>query len=150
MKRCFTGESCGRYGVTVMIDCKMLVPGLIKKLREREFFKNITVVQAYSKLQKPTVPVGPVVVCGILSIHSQDVSLGQNIKAGEVSVFADICVPFHIRDFDFQEAAQEVFGTFCRDIPAGLSASEITVNTDMQCFVMRLTVTFSDALRIDL
>lgn len=129
-----------------MIDCKELVSRLCEKLREREYFSDKLIISAYSKTQKPTVPSNMAVVCGILSIKAQNVSLGQSVKAGEISVFADICVPFHIRNFDFEYAAQEVFSAFCAGAPASISASQVTVNTDMQCYVMRLTVTFSDAL----
>lgn len=132
-----------------MIDCKELVSQLCEKLREREYFSDKLIVSAYRKTQKPTVLSKTAVVCGILGMKAQNVSLGQSVMAGEISVFADLCVPFHIRNFDFESAAQEVFSAFCAGAPASISASQVTVNTDMQCYVMRLTVTFSDALLLN-
>lgn len=132
-----------------MIDCKELVSQLCEKLRECEYFSDKLIVSAYRKMQKPTVLSQTAVVCGILGMKAQNVSLGQSVKAGEISAFADLCVPFHIREFDFESAAQEVFSAFCAGAPASISASQVTVNTDMQCYVMRLTVTFSDALLLN-
>lgn len=133
-----------------MIDCTEIVSELAGKLKACEYFADKKVFAARQSKQKPTVPDKAAVVCGIAQIKARDVSLGQNIKAGEISVFADVCAPFHMRGFDFEQAAQEIIRAWCgAQTPAAISVSEVRADADMQCFIMRVGVAFSDLLKTD-
>lgn len=127
-----------------MIDFCKIISQMIERIRANDFFNDFSLFSAFEPLQKPTVPQKPAVICGILQASAQTAALGEDIQEGQITAFADIYVPFDLRGFDFQQIAAEIFSTLCKQVPASIGAEAIRADNDSECFVMRLTVTFSD------
>lgn len=132
-----------------MIEFSNITAQIIEKLSQNEYFDDFKIISAFEPRQKPTVPKKPAVVCGISQADAQTAALGEDVQAGQVTVFADICAPFGLRGFDFQQAAGKVFQCLCSDVPVSIGCGSITADDDSECFVLRLTVTFSDEINFD-
>lgn len=129
-----------------MIDFNKIVSLVLNKLAEDEYFNDFKLISAFDTAQKPTVPKKPAVVCGIVQAQAQAAALGGDVQAGNVTVFADIYVPYNLRGFDFQPAAGRLFADLCGETPVSIGAQAVKADDYSECFVMRLTVTFSDAI----
>lgn len=132
-----------------MIDFGKIIGQMTDRLSEDEYFEDFRLISAFEPLQKPTVPAKPAVICGISQAIAQTAALGEDIQAGQITAFADIYVPFDLRGFDFQQAAGRVFGALCSDTPVSIGVQAVREDNDSECFVMRLTVTFSDMFVFD-
>lgn len=132
-----------------MIEFSKITSQIIDKLSQNEYFEGFKLISAFEPRQKPTVPKMPAVVCGISKASAQTAALGENMQAGQVTAFADIYAPFCLRNFDFQQTAVKIFQCLCSDVPVSIGAGAITVDDETECFVMRLTVTFSDEIKFD-
>lgn len=132
-----------------MIDFSRITGLMLERLGSDAYFDDFKLISAFEPLQKPTVPPKPAVICGILQTSARTAALGEDIQAGQVTAFADIYVPFDLRGFDFQRTAARIFGALCRDMPVSIGAQAVRADDDSECFVMRLTVTFSDMVMFD-
>lgn len=131
-----------------MIDFCSLCAMTLKKLQAQPYFTRFKLLNAFEPFQKPTVPEKPAIVCGISQVQAQTAALGGDVTAGSVTLFADIYAPFTLRDFDFQQAAGNIFKCLCTDTPVSIGADQIRADDDAECFVMRLTITFHDELKL--
>lgn len=85
-------------------------------------------------------------VIGVKGTVRERSSKNANLSTGDIEVFADVYVPFDQCGFDFEHTAGRIFGALCRDTPVSIGANGIRADEACECFVMRLTVTFSGAL----
>lgn len=129
-----------------MIKTENILSDFIDRLEADKFFENIKIIRAYPDEIKPTLLKKAVVALGIKSIDVDESSLGQNIKSGSYSIFADIFVPY---SHDKQSMEQIVF-RICRNISelnlVAIEVSGITANTTAECFVMKSVFTFNDEI----
>lgn len=132
-----------------MIDFNKITAQIIEKLSQNEYFNDFKIISAFEPSQKPTVPKKPAVVCGISQASAQTAALGEDVQAGQITAFADIYAPYNLRGFDFQQTAGKVFQSLCSDVPVSIGCGAITADDDSECFVLRLTVTFSDEINFD-
>lgn len=132
-----------------MIDFGKIIGQMTERLGADEYFDDFKLISAFEPLQKPTVPERPAVICGILQASAQTAALGEDVQAGQITAFADIYVPFDLRGFNFQQAAGRVFCALCSDTPVSIGVQAVREDDDSECFVMRLTVTFSDMFIFD-
>lgn len=129
-----------------MMDFKTITDLVLERIRADAYFHDFKVMSAFAPVQKPTLPEQPAVLCGVLQANAQTAALGEDVQAGQITVFADVYVPFDQCGFDFEHTAGRIFGALCRDTPVSIGANGIRTDEACECFVMRLTVTFSGAL----
>lgn len=132
-----------------MIDFSKITAQIIEKLSQNDYFENFKMISAFEPRQKPTIPKRPSIVCGISEASAQTAALGEDVLAGQVTAYADIYAPYSMRGFDFLQTAGRIFQCICSDVPVSIGASSITADDESECFVMRLTVTFSDKINFD-
>ena len=129
-----------------MIKTENILSDFMNKLEADDFFEDVRLTRAYPDVIKPTQLKKAVVAVGIKSIEVDENSVGQNIKSGSYSIFADIFVPY---SYDKQGMEQIVF-RICRDIAelnmVAIEVSGITVNSTAECFVMKSVFTFNDEI----
>ena len=129
-----------------MIRTENILSDFMDRLAADEFFENVKITRAYPDVIKPTQLKKAVVAVGIRNIVVDENSIGQDIKSGSYSVFADIFVPY---SYDKQRMDQIMF-RICRDISqlnvVAIEISGITANTAAECFVMKSVFTFNDEI----
>ena len=129
-----------------MIKTKNILADFIARLEADEFFKNVRITRAYPDAIKPTQLKKAVIAVGIKNIEVDENSLGQDIKSGSYSIFADIFVPY---SYDKQTFERIVF-RICADISelnlVAIEISGVTANTTAECYVMKSVFTFNDEI----
>lgn len=129
-----------------MIKAENILSDFISRLEADAFFENIRIKRAYPDEIRPTQPKKAVVAVGIKNIEVDETSVGQNIKSGSYSVFADIFVPY---SFDKQSFEKIVF-RICMDIAeldlTAIEISGITADTAAECYMMKSLFTFNDEI----
>lgn len=129
-----------------MIYAERIITDFIELITADEYFKDIQIIRAYPGVIKPTLLKNAVVAVGMKEINVEDSSLGENVKTGTISVFANIYVPY---SFDKSKFEKIVF-RICRNVAefniVAVKISEITVNSASECFVMKVVFTFNDEL----
>lgn len=129
-----------------MIKTENILSDFIDKLEADEFFENVKVTRAYPNEIKPTQLKKAVVAVGIRNIEVDENSIGQDIKSGSYSVFADIFVPY---SYDKQTFERIVF-RICMDVSelnlVAIEISGITANTTAECYMMKSLFTFNNEI----
>lgn len=129
-----------------MIKTENILSDFIDKLEADEFFENVKITRAYPNEIKPTQLKKAVVAVGIRNIEVDENSIGQDIKSGSYSVFADIFVPY---SYDKQTFERIVF-RICMDISelnlVAIEISGITANTTAECYMMKCLFTFNNEI----
>lgn len=129
-----------------MIKAENILSDFMDKLEADEFFGNVRLTRAYPNVIKPTLLKKAVVALGIKSINVDENSVGQNIKSGSYSVFADIFVPYSYGKYEMEQIVFRI----CRNISerniVAIEISEITANSTAECFVMKSVFTFNDEI----
>lgn len=129
-----------------MIKTENILSDFIDRLEADEFFENVKITRAYPNEIKPTQLKKAVVAVGIRNIVVDENSIGQDIKTGSYSVFADIFVPY---SYDKQTFERIVF-RICMDISelnlVAIEISGITANTTAECYMMKSLFTFNNEI----
>ena len=129
-----------------MIKTENILSDFIDKLEADDFFENIRITRAYPDEIKPTQLKKAVVAVGIRNIEVDESSIGQDIKSGSYSLFANIFVPY---SYDKQTFERIVF-RICMDISelnlVAIEVSGVTANTTAECYVMKSVFTFNDEI----
>lgn len=132
-----------------MIKADNIIDDFIAKIRANQYFSDKKVVCAYPYSVKPTVLKKVVVAAGIKEIHLSDASVGQNVKAGSYSVFADAFIPFALSDTVPRQIVSEICKSVIKDNIVSVYVSEIKASRTAQCLVLRMDLTFNDELCFD-
>lgn len=127
-----------------MTNVDSLVSDLIEKIKADEFFADITVGKSYSAAVKPTCPARAAVVCGFVGGSVQNTALEEDVKAGSITLFADIYVPWSMRGFDMAQAVSRICAAAFSDNVCAVKLNEAHSHTKAQCFVRRTEITYSD------
>lgn len=121
-----------------------ITESIIKRLRQDDGFKNITVTSAYPAGIKPTRLGRVCVAVGIGKISVNPVCIDDEVHGGEVTVFADIFIPLR----DDCRRAQKIFARMCACLAdfgiASISAERITADSAVEAYVLKTAVTLSD------
>ena len=129
-----------------MIKTENILSDFMDRLAADEFFENVKITRAYPDVIKPTQLKKAVVAVGIRNINVDENSVGQDIKSGSYSIFANIFVP---HSYDKQGIEKIVF-RICRDISelnvVAIEISSITANSTAECLVMQSVFTFNDEI----
>lgn len=129
-----------------MIKAENILSDFIGKLEADDFFKDVRLTRAYPDCIKPTQTKKAAVAVGIKNIGVDENSVGQDIKSGSYSVFADIFVPY---SFDKQSFEKIVF-RICKDISelnlVAIEISGVTADTTAECYIMKSLFTFNDEI----
>ena len=129
-----------------MIYAERIMTDFIELITADEYFKDIQILRAYPGGIKSTLLENAVVAVGLKEINVEDSSLGESVKTGTISVFANIYVPY---SFDKRNNKKIVF-RICRNVAefniVSVNISEITANSASECFVMKVVFTFNDEL----
>ncbi len=131
-----------------MIRVDNLISGLIEKIKADEFFADIAVDKSYGAVVKPTCPVRAAIVCGLVCGSVQSTALEQDIKSGSITLFADIYVPWSMKDFDVQQAVSRICAAAYEENVSGIKLNEVRSHTKAQCIVQRAEITYSDAFEL--
>ncbi len=131
-----------------MIRVDNLISGLIEKIKADEFFADIAVGKSYGAVVKPTCPVRAAIVCGLVCGSVQSTALEQDIKSGSITLFADIYVPWSMKDFDVQQAVSRICAAAYEENVSGIKLNEVRSHTKAQCIVQRAEITYSDAFEL--
>lgn len=129
-----------------MIKAENILPDFIGKLEADDFFKNVRLTRAYPDEIKPTQLKKAVVAVGLKNIDVDENSVGQDIKSGSYSVFADIFVPYSFNKQSFEEIVFRI----CKDISelnlVAIEISGIKADTTAECYMMKSLFTFNDEI----
>lgn len=129
-----------------MIKAENILPDFIGKLEADDYFKNVKLTRAYPDEIKPTQLKKAVVAVGLKNIDVNENSVGQDIKSGSYSVFADIFVPYSFNKQSFEEIVFRI----CKDISelnlVAIEISGIKADTTAECYMMKSLFTFNDEI----
>jgi len=129
-----------------MINAESFVNEIIGKIRENGFFDDKKVIHAFPDIQKPVILKKAVIAVGLKEISVDDSSIGQASKAGNISVSADVFIPFSLHGCSTEKIVCEI----CRSVSAyGISAVKISAccaDSYSQCFVVKAVFTFNDEI----
>ena len=129
-----------------MIKAENILSDFIGKLEADDFFKNVRLTRAYPDEIKPTQLKKAVVAVGLKNIDVDENSVGQDIKSGSYSVFADIFVPYSFNKQSFEEIVFRI----CKDISelnlVAIEISGIKADTTAECYMMKSLFTFNDEI----
>lgn len=129
-----------------MIKAANIVSDFISRIKADDYFGDITVTRAFPNVIKPTLLGKAAVAAGIKEINIEETSLGQNVKAGSTSIFADIYVPFSFEKERLEEIAFRICACTADMNIVSIEISEISVNKAAACYTMRVVFTFSGGL----
>lgn len=129
-----------------MINAGSIVPDFIEKIKANKYFDNIQVVRAYPNVIKPTLLENAVVAVGIKEINVDESSLGESIKAGTVSLFTNIYVPYSFDKGNFEKIVFHICGIASDFNIVSVNVSEISVCSAAECFVMKAVFTFNNEI----
>ncbi|MDE6123947.1 MAG: hypothetical protein K2G22_01785 [Eubacterium sp.] len=129
-----------------MINAERMMPDFIELITADEYFKDIQVTRAYPGVIKPTLLKNAVVAVGIKEINVEDSSLGENVKTGSISVFANIYVPYSFDKSNFEKIVFRICSNVAEFNIVSVNVSEITANSASECFVMKAVFTFNNEL----
>lgn len=125
------------------MDINILLGDIIGLLKSDSRFKNIALVRAYPPAAKPTRLDRIYVALGIKAIDLHPAQIDCSEKAGEISVFADIFVPFKMDNC----RAGEVFADICSVLSSynvmSVSASRLAADERIQASVLKASLTFN-------
>ena len=127
-----------------MTDVDSLLSELIEKIKADEFFADITVGKTYGAA---TCPERATVICGFVGGSVQNKALEQDIKAGSITLFADIYVPWSMHGFDIAQAVSRICAAAYSDNVSAVKLNEAHSHTKAQCFVRRTEITYSDIFK---
>lgn len=123
-----------------------LLDSIISLLKNDGSFNDIAIVKAYPPSVKPTRLSRIYIALGISEINMHSCSIDCSARAGEVSVFADIFIPFKMDN----SCACEVFTKICNALSIynilSVSASRLTADEQVQASVLKTKITFNDEI----
>ncbi len=125
-----------------------LVLSLIEKIKADDFFADVAVGKSFGAVVKPTCPGKASIVCGLVCGNVQSTALEQDIKAGSITLFADIYVPWNMKSFDIQQAVSRICAAAYEKNVSGIKLNEAHSHTKAQCIVQRAEITYSDAFEL--
>ena len=129
-----------------MICAERIMTDFIELITADEYFKDIQILRACPGGIKSTLLENAVVAVGLKEINVEDSSLGESVKTGTISVFANIYVPYSFDKSNFEKIVFRI----CRNVAefniVSVNISEITANSASECFVMKVVFTFNDEL----
>lgn len=129
-----------------MINAEKFTDEIIAEMKENSFFDNKKVIKAFPDIPKPTALNKPVIAVGLKEISVDDHSIGQSVKTGNISISADIFIPYSCGGC----SAEAIICEICKSaIGFGISAirvSECAVDSDAQCFAVKSVFTFNDEI----
>lgn len=129
-----------------MINAENFVNAIISKIKENSFFDDKKVIQAFPDVQKATALRKPVIAVGLKEISVGDSSIGQQIKTGNISISANVFIPFSCTGCSAEKCICEI----CKSvIGCGISAvriSECAADSYAQCFTVQSVFTFNDEI----
>ena len=129
-----------------MIHAGRIVSDFIEKIKADKYFNDIQVTRAYPNAIKPTLLKNAVVAVGIKEINVDENSLGENIKAGTVSLFANIYVPYSFDKGNFEKIVFRICSIASDFNIVSVNISEISTNSVAECFVMKAVFTFNNEI----
>lgn len=131
-----------------MIYPDKIVDDFIDAARENEYFDDKKILRAYPPSVKPTLQKSPCVAVGIKEIRLDEAAVGQSVKRGSVSIFADVYIPFICKN----ASAEEIVCNLCRGAErfgiSSISAGGAFYDAKTECFVTKTAFTFSDEIMI--
>lgn len=132
-----------------MINAEKIVTEFIELLEQNEYFSDKKIVSAFTRAVKPTVIKQVYIACGMLELNADNASLGEDVKAGSVRLFADIYVPWKTTDFDMQQAVCKIVSSVEGFCITSVYAGEQYQDSDTQCIVQRVALTISDIMSFE-
>ena len=130
-----------------MIYPNRIIEDFIYKLRENDYFYDKKIVRAYPVEAKETLIKAPIISVGIKEMKFDESSIGDNIKFGNISVGANIYIPFSANDITSEEIVCELCKSVDEFNIVSIKASEIKANTDLNCFIVKTVFTFNDEIQ---
>lgn len=129
-----------------MIKAENILSDFIGRLEADDFFEDIRISRAYPDEIKPTQLKKAVVAVGIKNIEVDENSVGQDIKSGSYSVFADIFVPHSFDKQSFEKIVFRICTDICELNLVAIEISGVTFNTTAECYMMKSLFTFNDEI----
>ncbi len=121
-----------------------LIDNLKNVIKQNPFFESIGVIHAFPAAIKPTRLKNEMIALGIEKIELSSCEIDSSTRAGEISVFADIFVPFRYGG----ARAGLVFDKLCRCFfdynVLSIAASRLAVDEAAGAYVLKCVFTFKD------
>lgn len=130
-----------------MIYLDDALDSFIALLGENEYFDDVEIVKAFGDVTFETVPERVHIAVGVSEMNFTPPSAGQDFKAGEVRIFADIFVPYTLSDSaDVQEIISEICSATAPCGVLSISASKPYADKTTRCTVTESAFTFCDLI----
>lgn len=129
-----------------MRNIKSFIYEIVSVIKLDSFFDRIKFVSAYPFLVKPTQLAYPVVAVGIGNMELFSAEIDGDTRAGSVSVFVDIYVPFKHKGFDMCD----IFSRICKCLEdyciERVSSQRVIADKLTSCYVMKNEFVFHDRI----
>ncbi|MCD7723314.1 MAG: hypothetical protein LUH82_05130 [Clostridiales bacterium] len=124
------------------------VDNFIELLNNNEYFENISIVKAFGTDTVETLPGCIYIAVGISEMNFSDRAAGQDVKAGEVQIFADIFIPYTVAPG--AAAAQEIISEICSSIMdcnvLSIYVGKPYADSNTRCTVVESAYKFNDLI----
>lgn len=130
-----------------MINAENMIDNIITKLSESSFFSDKKVIRAYSKKEKPILLDYPVIAVGLFRVDFENAALGQDVKAGEYTVFADVFIPYSAcADIKTEEIVSQICKSVSLYSISSVYVEEPRSSKYAQCITQRVRISFNDEI----
>lgn len=127
-----------------MIFPDEIIDDFIGRLKLNAYFDDKKIMRAFPHSVKPTLPRRAAVVAGIKEIALDEASIGENVKRGSISIYANIYIPFTLNGVN----AEKIVCQICKSIDdfniASIRVSETAPDMKTECYVTKTVFTFND------
>lgn len=123
-----------------------IIDVITEQIRQDSYFDQIEIIYAYPKAVKPTRLDKTYIALGISDINISPAHIDADDLEGNISVFADIFVPYKKEN----ACLSEIFTRLCSCLSClnltSVSAGRIEAYADVQAYALKTVITFSDRI----
>lgn len=129
-----------------MRSIKSFVYDIVSAVKLDSFFDGIKLVDVYPFQFKPTGLDYPVAAVSVGNIELTSTQIGESGRAGSVSLFIDIYVPFNYG----KKSICDIFSRICSCLSEycieKISAQRVTADKTTSCYVMKNEFVFNEEI----
>lgn len=131
-----------------MLNIKTMLDDFVSEIRSNKTLADIKIVFAFPFMTKPTALKETLLAVGFSDARLENAHIGQNGRAGEIKLFADIFIPI---DSD-AKLAGVILTNLCSSLyplnMISVSAQRLYADSDLKCYVMKTEFTFSTEIML--
>lgn len=126
-----------------MVYLNKEIDEFVIRLEKNSFFSQIKVIKAYPYAIKPTRLKKTVITVSPSQISAENISLGETHLFADYKIDVDIYVPQQIGADSIISIVREIFRCAAGFYAVGVTASKITADDNLNCFISKCTIEFN-------